>query len=258
MNIKEAERQSGVPKQNIRFYEKKGLVNPIRNQENDYREYTEEDIRVLKTIRMLRMLDMPLEEIGKVLDGSREMKAAARQQKERLKEQRERLDAAIFFCDVLQQEAEGADVDVLLRKMDEPKPNVGFYTTWLEDYKAVARAERKRKFSFEADEPVTNSKEFTAVLLKYGRENDLNLVVTREGMYPVFEIDGVEYVAERIYHKGPGYRVPGLVVRIECEMTHPEECEPDVSPERKMWIRIFLKIWPFLLAFLVFIAMRGC
>ena len=74
MNIKDAERLSGVSVRNIRFYEQKGLLKPARNAENDYREYSEEDIRRLQLIRALRMVDMPLEQIREVVDGKMELR----------------------------------------------------------------------------------------------------------------------------------------------------------------------------------------
>lgn len=58
MNIKQASEQSGVSAPNIRFYEKEGLLTPARRQGNDYRDYTAGDVRTLKLIRMLRMLDV--------------------------------------------------------------------------------------------------------------------------------------------------------------------------------------------------------
>ena len=63
MNINQAQQLSGVSSDNIRFYEKQGLLCPRRNRANDYREYSEDDIRTLKFIRILRMLDMPLPQI---------------------------------------------------------------------------------------------------------------------------------------------------------------------------------------------------
>ena len=68
MNINELENLTGVTKQNIRFYEKKGLLHPKRNSLNNYREYTGEDLRILQVIKMLRKLDMPLEEIHQILE----------------------------------------------------------------------------------------------------------------------------------------------------------------------------------------------
>ncbi len=81
MNIKQAELESKVSKRNIRFYEQRGLLNPLRNRDNDYREYSPEDIARLKRIRMLRMVNMPLEQIRDVLSGKRKLKEAAAEQK---------------------------------------------------------------------------------------------------------------------------------------------------------------------------------
>ena len=67
MNIKQASEQSGVSAPNIRFYEREGLLTPARQRGNSYRTYTEENIRTLKLIRMLRMLDVPLPTIKAVL-----------------------------------------------------------------------------------------------------------------------------------------------------------------------------------------------
>ena len=66
MNIKQAAEQSGVSARNIRYYEQAGLLTPARNPENEYRIYSQADVRALKLIRMLRTLDMPVEEIGTV------------------------------------------------------------------------------------------------------------------------------------------------------------------------------------------------
>ena len=77
MNIKQASEQSGVSAPNIRFYEKEGLLTPARRQGNAYRDYTAGDIRTLKLIRMLRMLDVPLPVIQRVLNGEQPLSAAA-------------------------------------------------------------------------------------------------------------------------------------------------------------------------------------
>ena len=44
MKIKEVEALVGIKKTNIRFYEREGLLNPDRSEENNYREYSEEDM----------------------------------------------------------------------------------------------------------------------------------------------------------------------------------------------------------------------
>ena len=77
MNIKEAEVLTGISKRNIRFYEQKGMLTPARNRDNDYRDYSPQDIERLKLIRALRMVDMPVEEIFKVLEGTTTLEGMA-------------------------------------------------------------------------------------------------------------------------------------------------------------------------------------
>ena len=84
MNIKQAAEQSGVSARNIRYYEQAGLLTPARNPENEYRVYSQADVRALKLIRMLRTLDMPVEEIGTVLNGTLPLAEAAERQRQRL------------------------------------------------------------------------------------------------------------------------------------------------------------------------------
>ena len=87
MNIKQASEQSGVSAPNIRFYEKEGLLTPARRQGNDYRDYTAGDVRTLKLIRMLRMLDVPLPTIRAVLHGEQPLQQALQAQQTVLEQQ---------------------------------------------------------------------------------------------------------------------------------------------------------------------------
>ena len=97
MNIKQAAEQSGVSARNIRYYEQAGLLTPARNPENEYRVYSQEDVRALKLIRMLRTLDMPVEEIGTVLNGTLPLTEAAERQRQRLEAEQQKLAAAAAF-----------------------------------------------------------------------------------------------------------------------------------------------------------------
>lgn len=69
MKINEVERQVGITKKNIRFYEDQGLISPERNLSNGYREYSERDVLLLLKIKLLRRLAIPIEEIRKLLEG---------------------------------------------------------------------------------------------------------------------------------------------------------------------------------------------
>lgn len=69
MRINKVEELVGITKKNIRFYEEKGLLNPERNTENGYREYSDEDVAMLQKIKLLRQLSIPIEEILKLQKG---------------------------------------------------------------------------------------------------------------------------------------------------------------------------------------------
>ena len=55
MKIKQAEELAGISSKNIRFYEEQGLLQPKRS-ENGYRNYSIEDVELLKCIKFLRKL----------------------------------------------------------------------------------------------------------------------------------------------------------------------------------------------------------
>lgn len=236
MNIKIAEELSGVSRQNIRFYEREGLLTPERNPENDYREYGQEHIVILKMIRAMRMLDMPLDQIKRVLEGAVTPAKAAEEQKQKLKAQQQQLSVAIRFCEEWSaiQTMDQMDIDDMLCRMESPDNTQGLFQKWIGDYRKVALAEGKKRFTFIPDQPVTNPREFTEALFSYATENDLNLVITKEGMYPEFTIDGIEYTAERFYAAVRG--IP--VASVRCKVKYPEDFEPDIPEKRKKMMRL--------------------
>lgn len=66
MKINEVEQLVGITKKNIRFYEEKGLLEPKRQAQNGYRDYSDEDVDMLRRIKLLRKLSVPIEEIRKL------------------------------------------------------------------------------------------------------------------------------------------------------------------------------------------------
>ena len=96
-NIKEAEEQTGISRANIRYYEKMGLLQPKRNEKNGYREYRPEDIKRILQIKILRKLDVPIEEIKDTFDRPEMFGKVIQKQKERLEKQRAEMTDAIDF-----------------------------------------------------------------------------------------------------------------------------------------------------------------
>ena len=68
MKIGQAAQLTGLTISNIRFYERKGLLEPERNDQSKYRNYSEQDIRRLKQIILYRKMNMPIEKIALMLD----------------------------------------------------------------------------------------------------------------------------------------------------------------------------------------------
>ncbi len=81
MTIKEAEKLTGLTAKSIRLYESKGLITVERNEENDYRNYTQENINQLKQIKVYRYFDFSIEEIKELLNDTNEKIAEKIQQK---------------------------------------------------------------------------------------------------------------------------------------------------------------------------------
>lgn len=108
MKINEVEAQVGITKKNIRFYEEQGLLSPRRNSENGYRDYGEAEVAVLRRIKLMRKLGVPLEEIrrmqagGTVADGMRRHLVT-------LERERRSLEQSIQLCSGLKDREERLD-----------------------------------------------------------------------------------------------------------------------------------------------------
>ena len=236
MNIKQASEQSGVSAPNIRFYEKEGLLTPARRQGNGYRDYTAGDIRTLKLIRMLRMLDVPLPTIKAVLRGEQPLQQALQAQQTVMEQQVAQLAAAMQFCaDLARQapQAETLDVDACLTRMEHPATQQGFCSGWLQDYRTLAQVQHQRHFSFIPEGSINTPQEFTAALRAYAEEKGTLFTLTKEGMYPEFSLDDIPYKA---------YRNPGKYRdEICCDAVHPEQLDTGLPLRRERLLR-FLRL----------------
>lgn len=251
MNAKQVEQLTGISRRNLRFYEQQGLISPERNPENDYRAYSQKDVETLKLIRVLRMLDTPLEDIAACLHQEITVAELSAAQEQRLKQRQKEVENSLRFCRELQKAPSINDryIDSLLTQMDAPEVKRTLFDDWKKDYQKVASAEARKAFTFTPDDAITTPAEFTDVLCRYGTEHNLNLVITKEGLSPEFEIDGIAYTAQRIYRKmGP---VPVMVVR--CTALHPEQLETDVPSGRKKVMKLFHNWWLYLLFLLIWI-----
>ena len=98
VKINEVEDLVGITKRNIRFYEKEGLLTPGRNSENGYRDYGAEDVETLRKIKLLRKLNVPLEEIRKLQKGDLTLSDVLERHMIQLRRDRENLGTMEALC----------------------------------------------------------------------------------------------------------------------------------------------------------------
>ena len=121
MKINEVERLVGITKGNIRFYEKEGLLTPGRNSDNGYREYSDGDVEWLKKVKLLRMLDVPIEEILRLKAGSLTLTDAMARHLIQLERKQENLAAMGRICQQMKERRcrlDTLNVDEVLRQME--------------------------------------------------------------------------------------------------------------------------------------------
>ena len=104
MNIREVEKETGIKKTNIRYYENAGLIKAGRNKENNYREYTPDDIELLKKIRFLRTLDISISDIRELETGTLELSEVIGARLAELQRESENLELIRSLCLRLKEE----------------------------------------------------------------------------------------------------------------------------------------------------------
>ena len=111
MKIYQVEELVGITKKNIRFYEDQGLLCPSRNPENDYREYSLADVKILEKIKLLRKLSVPIEEIRLLQKGQLSFVQSMTQQIERIEREQQNAEVMKGLCIRLRDEA--VDINAL-------------------------------------------------------------------------------------------------------------------------------------------------
>ena len=217
MNTKQVEELTGMSRQNIRYYERMGLLEPAREDGNAYRDYSEEDVRRLKLIKMLRMLDMSLKDIDDIINGNVSLKSSVKHQRENLQTHQKQLQAAIDVCaSIGREKGEDLDVDTYLRRMEDMERSGGVFARFVDDYKQIVQDEEERKFSFYADFPVNTPAMLEKALREYASERELRFHMEKRGKYPEFRLGDHTYTAVRLLEKKKGNK-EDPAVRVICE-----------------------------------------
>ena len=111
----------GITKKNIRFYEEQGLLSPRRNSENGYRDYGEGEVKILRQIKLMRKLGVPLEEIRQMQSGAHTVGDGMRRHLVTLERERHNLEQAERLCETLKDQEvrlDSLDAQSLLEQME--------------------------------------------------------------------------------------------------------------------------------------------
>ncbi len=103
MKIKDVEIRVGITKANIRYYEKEGLIFPERNDVNNYRDYSENDVALLERIKVLRVLGVPISDIRLLNNGDITFSEVLLRRLETLGDEEKNLEAVKRVCENLLQ-----------------------------------------------------------------------------------------------------------------------------------------------------------
>ena len=101
MKIKEVEARVGMTRANIRYYEKEGLLKTTVRNENNYREYTEEDIEQLQKIKILRLLGVAPADIKLLNADAISMEEIMRKRVEELEREAKQIQDIHRICETI-------------------------------------------------------------------------------------------------------------------------------------------------------------
>lgn len=101
MTIKEVEEKLELPRATVRYYEKEGLIHPKRSG-NSYREYSDEDVAILKKIIVLRKIGSSVSDIEDFLNEDISLKVLLDKNIAELEEKMKELEGAMRVCKMMQ------------------------------------------------------------------------------------------------------------------------------------------------------------
>lgn len=95
MTINEVSKKLNITQDTLRFYEKTGLIGPIRRDKNGYRNYQEEDLRRIEFVKCMRGAELSIDVLRTYLRLFDEGDETKEERKELLIKQKKILDEKI-------------------------------------------------------------------------------------------------------------------------------------------------------------------
>lgn len=155
MLIRDLEIKTGLDRATIRFYEKEGLITPVR-QDNGYRTYAEIDCEKLLKIKLLRQLGMSLYKIKSLQQGSEDFGEALDAQIQSLGDQIRESSKAREVCVIMR------DAGVTYESLD-----ASYYLDLLKEMPARDPESPSNDFKEQVPSEIHPIRRFAARMLDY-------------------------------------------------------------------------------------------
>lgn len=118
MKIKEVEKRVGITRANIRYYEKEGLLTPVRDGGNNYREYSGDDVSRLEQIKVLRILGVSIADIRSLGEGRISLEEVMDKRLEEISEEEQSIQKIRKACEAIR--LRGIEYDEIDERVLEP------------------------------------------------------------------------------------------------------------------------------------------
>lgn len=136
MTIKDVEKKLNISRANIRFYEKEGLLDPKRF-DNEYRDYSDDDIKRLEKILLFRKCNVSINDIRLIFNGIKSIDEVFKEQISIIENEINHLEGAKEMCKKLAQEksdVENIDINKYLDIMNDEEDKGNKFYDIVEDY----------------------------------------------------------------------------------------------------------------------------
>lgn len=91
MKTKQIEEMLGITKETLRYYEREGLIKPERD-ENNYRNYLENDIDILRLVLLLRSMEISIDDIKLILNNELSIREALQTKRDYIEKSKIKLE----------------------------------------------------------------------------------------------------------------------------------------------------------------------
>ena len=129
MLINEVESKVGLSKKSIRYYEANNLLTINRDTKNDYRDFSEQDILILRKIKFLRELGVPIKDLKMLKENKLSLNDCIIERMKQIKNEQENYQKTLDMCsEILKNNDTYEDIDITKYFMEISKLNKEGFT----------------------------------------------------------------------------------------------------------------------------------